>query len=50
MAIEQAPLALGKVMHTSKEEEGPVRGEGWVVLRALLLLVGGLLLVGYVIT
>ena len=50
MALKDTSPLPYKVIQTSKEDEGPVRGEGWVVLRAFLLLVGGLILVGYVIT
>lgn len=42
-------MPMPTVMQTSKAEEGPVKGEAWAVLRALVLLVGGLLLVGYLI-
>lgn len=49
MAIENTPQPASTIMHTSKEEEGPVRGEAWVVLRALGLLVGGMMLAGYLI-
>jgi len=42
----RAPVS---VMRNSKEEEGPVKGELWAVLRALAALVGIIILVGYVI-
>jgi hypothetical protein len=37
------------VMSSAKEEEGPVKGEFWAVLRALGVLVGVILVIGYVI-
>jgi hypothetical protein len=37
------------VIRLSKEEEGPVKGEFWAVLRALALLTGAIVLIGYVI-
>lgn len=46
-AIPQRPPI--NVIRSSKEEEGPVEGEIWAVLRALALLVGFIMLVGYVI-
>jgi hypothetical protein len=46
-AIPQRPPV--NVMRSSKEEEGPVKGEIWAVLRALAFLVGFIILVGYVI-
>lgn len=46
-AIPQRPPI--NVIRSSKEEEGPVKGEIWAVLRALGLLVGFIILVGYVI-
>jgi hypothetical protein len=50
MALKDTSPPPYKVIETSKDEEGSARGEGWAVLRAFLLLVGGLILVGYVIT
>jgi len=57
MVMEQDPRAEAvlphrapvSVMRNSKEEEGPVKGELWAVLRALAALVGIIILVGYVI-
>jgi len=43
---QRAPV---NVMRSSKEEEGPVRGELWAVLRALSVLIGVIILIGYVI-
>ncbi|UPY39232.1 hypothetical protein [Sediminicoccus sp. KRV36] len=37
------------VLRSSKEEEGPVKGEIWAVLRALAVLVGFIILVGWLI-
>jgi len=37
-------------MRNSKEEEGPVKGELWAVLRALVVLVGIIILIGYAIS
>ncbi|MDB5413358.1 MAG: hypothetical protein JWR10_1693 [Rubritepida sp.] len=37
------------VMYISKPEEGPAAGEGWVVFRAAILLVSGILVLGYLI-
>lgn len=37
------------VIRISKEEEGPVKGELWAVLRALGVLVGAIIVIGYVI-
>jgi hypothetical protein len=37
------------VIRLSKEEEGPVKGEFWALARALALLVGTMVVIGYVI-
>lgn len=37
------------VLRSSKEEEGPVKGEIWAVLRALVVLVGLIVAIGFVI-
>jgi hypothetical protein len=37
------------VMSSAKEEEGPVKGEIWAVLRALAVLMGFIILVGFLI-
>lgn len=37
------------VIRLSKEEEGPVKGEFWALFRALSLLVGAIVVIGYVI-
>lgn len=37
------------VIRSSKEEEGPVKGEVWAVLRAMALLVAFIILLGYLI-
>lgn len=37
------------VMRSSKEEEGPVKGELWAVLRALGVLVAVIIVIGFVI-
>ena len=37
------------VISLSKEEEGPVKGEFWALARALALLVGAIVVIGYVI-
>jgi hypothetical protein len=37
------------VIRLSKEEEGPVKGEFWALARALGLLIGAILLLGYII-
>jgi hypothetical protein len=46
-AIPQRPPI--NVMRSSKDEEGPVKGEIWAVLRALAVLVGVIVLIGFVI-
>lgn len=46
-AIPQRPPV--NVIRSSKEEEGPVKGEIWAVLRALAVLVGVIVLIGFVI-
>lgn len=46
-AVPQRPPI--NVISSSKEEEGPVKGEIWAVLRALAVLVGLIVLVGFVI-
>lgn len=37
------------VMYISKPEEGSTAGEGWVVFRAAVVLVGAIVVLGYVI-
>ena len=37
------------VIRSSKEEEGPVKGELWAVLRALSVLVLVIIFIGYII-
>ncbi|MBS7791347.1 hypothetical protein KTR66_15200 [Roseococcus sp. SDR] len=37
------------VISLSKEEEGPVKGEFWALARALGLLIGAIVLIGYII-
>ncbi len=37
------------VIRSSKDEEGPVKGELWAVLRALGVLVGVIMLIGFLI-
>ncbi|TCH97887.1 hypothetical protein EJV46_11720 [Roseococcus sp. SYP-B2431] len=37
-----------QVLSTARPEEGPARGEGWMVIRALLLILGGIAIVSYV--
>ena len=57
MAIEQkAPSeavipkrAAANRMWISKEEEGSSKGELWAVLRALGLVIGAIVLIGYII-
>lgn len=39
-----------KVKSTAKADESPAKGEVWAVLRAVLLLIGGILVLGYLIT
>lgn len=36
-------------IRSSKEEEGPVKGEFWAVLRAMAVLVGIIVLLGFLI-
>jgi len=36
-------------MRISKEEEGSSKGEFWAVLRALAVLIGAVMLIGYLI-
>jgi hypothetical protein len=43
---QRAPV---NVLRSSKEEEGPVKGEFWAVLRAVTVLVGVIILVGFLI-
>lgn len=40
---------VGHVMSSAKEEEGPVQGEFWAVLRAVGVLIGVIVLVGLLI-
>ena len=57
MAIEQEARseavipkrASANVMRISKEEEGSSKGELWAVLRALGLVIGAIVLIGYII-
>jgi len=37
------------VMRSSKEEEGPVKGELWAVLRAFSALIGVIMVIGYLV-
>lgn len=37
-----------QVLSTARSDEGPARGEGWMVVRALLLILGGIAIVSYV--
>ncbi len=37
-----------QVLTTARPEEGPARGEAWMVVRALLLILGGIAIVSYV--
>lgn len=37
-----------QVLTTAKPEEGAAKGEGWMVIRALLLILGGIAIVSYV--
>ena len=46
IASQRAPV---NVMRSSKEEEGPVKGELWAVLRALGVLVAVIIVIGFVI-
>lgn len=46
-AIPQRPTI--NVIRISKEEEGSAKGEIWAVLRALAVLVGVIVLIGFVI-
>ncbi|MDB5413483.1 MAG: hypothetical protein JWR10_1818 [Rubritepida sp.] len=39
----------GNVIRISKAEEGSAKGEFWAVLRAVIFLVGGILVLGYII-
>lgn len=57
MAIEQEAPSDGvtplrdsaNVMRISKEEEGSSKGEFWAFLRALAVLIGAIMLIGYLI-
>jgi len=57
MAIEQEARseaitpkrAATNLIRTSKEEEGTSKGEIWAVARALFVLIGAIVLIGYVI-
>ncbi len=49
MAEEGAALATPRIVRISKLEEGEAKGEGWVAIRSLLLVVGGMILVSYLI-
>ena len=57
MAIEQEARpeavtpkrAVTNMIRISKEEEGSSKGEIWAVLRALSVLIGVIVLIGYVI-
>ncbi len=46
-APEMEPRAP-RLLTTAKPEEGTAKGEGWMVIRALLLILGGIALVSYV--
>lgn len=48
-AVDEAARAAPVVVRNSKLEEGEARGEGWVAMRSLLLVVGGMALVSYLI-
>jgi len=49
VAPEEAAVAAPVVVRTGKPEEGEASGEGWVAMRSLLLVVGGMALVSYLI-
>lgn len=38
-----------RLLSTAHPEEGLARGEGWMVIRALLLILGGIAIVSYVL-
>ncbi|WP_165585346.1 hypothetical protein [Roseococcus sp. SYP-B2431] len=44
-----ADPARGTVIRIAKAEEGSAKGEFWAVLRAVIFLVVGILVLGYVI-
>ena len=53
---QESPLNAGmpqrppvNVISSSKEEEGPVKGEIWAVMRALAVLIGFILVIGFLI-
>lgn len=46
-APEMEPRAP-QVLSTARPEEGSAKGEGWMVVRALLLILGGIAIVAYV--
>jgi len=39
----------GTVIRIAKVEEGPAKGEFWAVLRAIIFLICGILVLGYII-
>jgi hypothetical protein len=47
MVPEGQPQAP-QVLSTARPEEGTAKGEGWMVIRALLLILGGIAIVSYV--
>ncbi|WP_421990336.1 hypothetical protein [Roseococcus sp.] len=48
-AVGTSDPAQGTVIRIAKAEEGTSKGEFWAVLRAVVFLVAGILLLGYII-
>lgn len=47
IAREMEPRPV-QILSTALPEEGSAKGEGWMVVRALLLILGGIAIVAYV--
>lgn len=46
----EAPDAVApRILGNSKPEEGEAKGEGWAVMRSLMLLIGGMVVLSYLI-
>ena len=48
-AGEEPAVVAPRRIRNSKLEEGEAKGDGWVAIRSLLLVVGGMILVSYLI-
>ena len=46
--VPEMDLRAPHVLTTAKPEEGTGRSDGWIVVRALLLILGGIAIVSYV--